>query len=70
MKEENTVLAIIPEGLREKLIKEVEALIEERKIQAEIEETVKNAQSAVATYVEKLSNPDKISAVNLGGKKL
>jgi len=70
MKEENTVLAIIPEGLREKLIKEVEALIEERKIQAEIEEIVKNAQSSVATYVEKLSNPDKISSMNLGGKKL
>lgn len=66
----NTVLELIPEGLREKLIKEVEALIEERKIQAEIEETVRNAQSAVQTYVEKLSNPDKISSMNLGGKKL
>jgi len=66
----NTVLELIPEGLREKLIKEVEALIEERKIQAEIEETVANAQSAVAMYVDKLTHPDKVSAVNLGGKKL
>ena len=66
----NTVLELIPEGLREKLIKEVQALIEERKIQAEIEETVKSAQDAVQVYVDKLANPDKITSMNLGGKKL
>lgn len=70
MEKGNTVLELIPEGLREKLIKEVQALIEERKIQAEIEETVKSAQDAVQVYVDKLSNPDKISTMNLGGKKL